>query len=112
MVAVLVIGTAIGVMWGALSSRNGDEQAADAQDEEQQQQEQQQQSTTTTTQQLQDNPAQHTRNIFRLSNAKVAAATIGGVACLAAAAAISIVWRQRRRHGRNKQHKSRCVHRG
>lgn len=106
MLPLLALGAAIGVMWGALkhSRSASDSQVA----EEKQLNAEQQQSSPQLPPPLQDIPVQqNARHSHRFSNAKVAAAAVGGFACLAAAAAVSILIGKRRRHGRSKQHGSR-----
>lgn len=110
MLQLLALGAVIGVMWGA--SRSGGRQQAEA-DLEQQgggEQHQQQQSNQRLPAPLLDNSAQHTTaHGSRLGNAKIAAAAVGGLACLAAAAAVSILVGKQRRNGRSKQLGARCA---
>jgi hypothetical protein len=111
MLQVLALGAVIGVMWGA--ARSGGRQPGEADLEQQgdvEQQRQQQQSSPQLPAPLLDNSAQHTTaHSSRLGNAKIAAAAVGGLACLAAAAAVSILVGKRRRNGRSKQLGARCA---
>lgn len=110
MLLLLALGAAIGVMWGA--ARSGGRQQAEADPEQHRdvEQQQQQQSSPQLPAPLLDNSAQQTTaHRTRLGNAKIAAATIGGLACLAAAAAVSILVGKRRRNGRSKPHGARCA---
>ena len=110
MITFLVAGAALGVMWGITMQGRpaSDEQPSAAQQQQQQQQQphpQQEQPHEQLAPPLPNNPAQQRKGLFGLSNARLAVAAAGGLACLAAA--ISLVIRQRRRIGRSKHHKAR-----
>lgn len=119
MLQLLALGAVIGAMWAAFQQQSNSS-AADGQpqaDSEQQQQQREQPSPRLPTP-LRDNLAQHqdasssattsksnsnSTPLGRMShNAKIAVAAVGGLAALAAAAAVSVLIGRRRRHGRSK----------